>query len=402
MITRRKLIKQTFLGLGGLCFPNIVKARTTKPFLIGDINSYIPDFMPYIRPYRYGMALAQAEINEKGGILGRPIEIISQNDQGDAGEAEHIAKFLVEGKKVDILSGTSLSHVALAVSNYAHENKVPFLATMALTQDLALKHGSPYCYQLRPNTYMLCQMLAREAAKLPVDRWVCIVPDYSYGYDCLITFKNLLETVRPDIEWVDDIWIDLSNVDGQAVIDRMKSLNYGAVFNATYGKDLKNIIETEGAMEAFQNKSVVSLMTGQPEMLAEYNSRVIEDWIVTGYPRDDIQTKDHLTFVETYQSRFNELPVTSSLYAYSAIKAIAKAYEKQPDQPLHKSLVNTYFSTPHGIAHFREADHQSSLGSFIGRIRYEGGKNTMSDWYYANGEDFWPSLPLVSQTRTPF
>src|SRR5438477_6158998 len=89
---------------------------------IGDINSF-KAMSANMVPYRKGVDLAVEEINAAGGLLGRKIEIISRDDGANPGDAVRAADELVLGEKVDILTGTILSHIGLAIANYANQHK---------------------------------------------------------------------------------------------------------------------------------------------------------------------------------------------------------------------------------------------------------------------------------------
>ena len=79
------------------------------------------------------------------------------------------------------MAGTFLSNIGLAVSDFAKQKKVLFLAAEPLTDALTWEKGNRYTFRLRPSNYMQAAMLAEEAAKLPAKRWATIAPNYEYG-----------------------------------------------------------------------------------------------------------------------------------------------------------------------------------------------------------------------------
>jgi branched-chain amino acid transport system substrate-binding protein len=76
MLTRRTVLATT----PALAIPALVRGQAA-PIRIGEINSYsaIPSFT---LPYRNGWQLAIEEINARGGVLGRKLEVISRDDAG--------------------------------------------------------------------------------------------------------------------------------------------------------------------------------------------------------------------------------------------------------------------------------------------------------------------------------
>ncbi|MDY3331812.1 MAG: ABC transporter substrate-binding protein, partial [Pelistega sp.] len=99
---------------------------------VGEINSYktIPAFL---EPYKKGIELAVEEVNAKGGIHGKRLEVILRDDGGTQSHAIREAQTLIQRDKVDLLAGSFLSHIALAIADFAEKKKVFFLAGEPLT-----------------------------------------------------------------------------------------------------------------------------------------------------------------------------------------------------------------------------------------------------------------------------
>src|SRR4051812_44006506 len=100
----------------------VAVAQAQAVIKIGDLNSYRA-MAANMGPYRKGMELAVEEINASGGVLGRRLEIVSRDDGANPGDAVRQADELRLKERVDLLTGTILSHVGLAVADYARQNK---------------------------------------------------------------------------------------------------------------------------------------------------------------------------------------------------------------------------------------------------------------------------------------
>ena len=99
---------------------------------IGEINSY--KAMPaFLEPYKKGMELAVEQINAGGGIAGKKLELVTRDDNGNPGDAVRAAEELYAREKIDVLTGSFLSHVGLALTDYAQQKKRFFLASETLT-----------------------------------------------------------------------------------------------------------------------------------------------------------------------------------------------------------------------------------------------------------------------------
>ena len=71
-------------------------ARAQAPIKIGEINSYSGIGAPFTGPYRVGVEMAVEEINARGGVLGRKLEVVFRDDKGQPAEAVKHAQELVE------------------------------------------------------------------------------------------------------------------------------------------------------------------------------------------------------------------------------------------------------------------------------------------------------------------
>src|SRR5271170_5552407 len=90
----------------------------------------------YGEPILKGAEMAVAEINAKGGVLGRQLELLPRDSKANADEAVRLARELIIKDNVDFLVGTLTSAEAPAVSTVAKENKIVFIAPTAKTTRL--------------------------------------------------------------------------------------------------------------------------------------------------------------------------------------------------------------------------------------------------------------------------
>lgn len=368
---------------------------------IGEINSYsaIPAFT---EPYRRGWQLAVEEINAAGGIRGEPVVVIDRDDAGKPANAVRLAEELVRGEGVAMLMGGFFSHVGLAISDFAKRNRVLFLATEPLADALVWHQGHRYTFRLRPSTWMQASMLAHAAAKLEAKRWATVAPDYAYGKEAVAAFREVLGRLRPDVEWVGEQWPPLFRIDAPAVVRALAALDPEAVYNVTFGSDLAEFVREGRLRGLFEGRAVVSLLTGEPEYLEPLGAQAPEGWIVTGYPWDAVDTPEHRAFREAYEKRWGEHPYMGSLVGYTAMKAVAALFERAPardTETLVDTLEGLEFDSPVGRIRFREIDHQSTMGTWVGRTAVVDGRPVMVDWHYEDGADHLPPDEVVRRLR---
>jgi branched-chain amino acid transport system substrate-binding protein len=373
-------------------------AQTIK---IGEVNSYTAQ-PAFTVPYRQGWQLAVDEINAAGGVLGRKLEVISRDDGGTPATAVTAATELVNNEKVAVIAGTFLSNIGLAVSDYAKQNKVLFVAAEPLSDAVTWAQGHRYTFRLRPSTYMQAAMLVDEAAKLPAKRWATISPNYEYGQSAVKWFKELLSAKRPDVTWVAEQWPALGKLEAGPTIQAIEQAKPDAIFNVTFAGDLTRFVREGNTRELFKGRAVVSVLTGEPEYLDPLKEETPAGWIVTGYPQEQISTPAHKAFRDAYQKRFNDYPRLGSVVGYSTIHSIAAAIKKAGSTETEK-MVDAFkgllVESPFGPFVYRAVDHQATMGAYVGKLKLDAGKGSMVDWYYADGAKYLPNEEATRKLR---
>src|SRR5256886_12810895 len=110
------------LGLAVLFSGMAHSAMAQSEIKIGEINSY--SLLPaFTEPYRKGWQLAVEEVNAAGGINGKKLVVISKDDGGKPADAQTAANELVSSENVAMLTGTFLSNIGLAVSDFANRSE---------------------------------------------------------------------------------------------------------------------------------------------------------------------------------------------------------------------------------------------------------------------------------------
>ncbi|QDF99029.1 ABC transporter substrate-binding protein [Azoarcus sp. DD4] len=368
---------------------------------IGEINSYKAQPV-FLDAYKRGMTLALDEINAAGGVNGKKLEVITRDDNANPGDAVRLAEELLSREGVDLIAGSFLSHVGLALADYAQQRKVFYLGTEPLTDKMVWENGNRYTYRMRTSTYMQTAMLAAEAAKLKKKRWALIYPNYEYGQSSIATFKKLLKQAQPDVEFVIEQAPPLGKVDAGSVVQAVADAKPDAVFNTLFGPDLAKFVREGNTRGLFKNIQVISMLTGEPEYLDPLRGEAPDGWIVSGYPQDSLETQEHKAFRSAYVAKFNDYPRLGAVVGYSAIKSLAAGIKKAGGTDTEKLIAafkGLKVDTPFGEIVYRPQDNQSTMGAYIGKLKNTGDKGIMVDYRYVDGATVQPSDEDVKKMR---
>ncbi|MBB5215926.1 ABC transporter substrate-binding protein [Parapusillimonas granuli] len=388
-----------------LCTPFAPSNAVAKSSVIkiGEVNSYKAQ-PAFLEPYRKGMELAVQEINDAGGVSGKKLELIIRDDNGNPGDAVRVAEELLSRERVDILAGSFLSNISLALSDFAKQKKVFLLVGEPMTDRLTWNGGNEYTFRIRPGTYTQTAMLIPEAVKLNKKRWAIVYPNYEYGQAATAAFKQLLKEAQPDVEFVVEQAPPLGKVDAGSLVQAMTDAKPDAIFNALFGADLLKFVREGNTRGLFDGREVVSLLTGEPEYLDPLKEETPDGWIVTGYPWNGVDIPQHESFLKAYQARFKDYPRLGSVVGYSMMHAIAAGVAKAgttETDALIQAFKHLSLDTPFGPITFRSQDNQSTMGTYVGRTKKKDGKGVLVDFMYIDGTDpaFHPSGDEIARAR---
>ena len=368
---------------------------------IGEISSY--SALPGLtEPYRKGWQMAVDEINLAGGIDGRLLTVVSLDDAGKPARAAAAADLLVSRDHVALLAGGTLSEVGLALGGVAKRRKVLYLAGQPSSDDLVWSAGNRYTFRLRASAAMQAAMLAEAAAKLPARRWATVAPDDEDGRSTVATFRKLLSERRPEVTWVAEQWPAPGRIDVGAVARSLAGAKPEAILEAETGADLVKLVREGTALGLFADRAVVSLHGGEPEDLDAFKDEAPEGWIVAGYPSAGLRTRENDAFVRAYQARYNEMPKMGSVVGYTLIRTAAAILRRAGATGADRLIAaaeGLAFDSPFGPAQLRAIDHQSTLGTFVGRTALRNNRGIMTEFAYRDGARYLPADDAVRSMR---
>lgn len=164
-------------------FVRYAQAQSSEPIRIGFQAHRTGIGAAYGRWYERTTAAAAKAINDAGGINGRPLEIITEDDGTDpARGAEVVAKFAKQ-HKVDVIYGTLFSHVVVGSAPTAGELKIPYYV-VSEGYHVASGKMNRYCLQpgitdVRAQVTSVAPWIAGNLGK----KVTMIYPDYAFGHD---------------------------------------------------------------------------------------------------------------------------------------------------------------------------------------------------------------------------
>jgi branched-chain amino acid transport system substrate-binding protein len=372
------MLRGHLLALAGAVTLASLPASAAEPIKIGFPIPLSGPTAVYGEPVLRGAELAVSEINAKGGVLGRKLELLSRDSKANADEAVRVARELIIKNGVDFLAGTLTSAEAPAVSTVAKENKIVFIAPTSKSTILTdEKHLHPYIFRVASNT----DVEGLAGATL-MSRWkdvktvATIAPDYAYGRDSIAAFIASLKKVRPDIQIVDQEWPKLGEADFTPFITAQMGKKPDAVYCSLFAGDFVTFSKEatpRGYFKAINNRMIDGAEVGTTDeaqaLGADYPYGIVSDAYDPVIWTEN-EPAAHKKFIEDLKA-FTKAKYASgwSIVGYQAIVALADGIKKAGDvksDDVAKALLGMTFDTPVGKRTFSAKSHETFAPEYWG------------------------------------
>ncbi|HUA55982.1 MAG TPA: ABC transporter substrate-binding protein [Candidatus Sulfotelmatobacter sp.] len=229
-VGRRRII-QAGAALGAaqvIGMPFIIKARGETPVKIGFIDPITGSLSALAVSEVEGAKWTVEQINKKGGILGRPVELLVEDSANDTGTGVQKAHKLIERDKVDVIMGDVNSGIAYAIMGVTSEAKVFHIVPGGHTDPITGK-------DCKWNTFRTCNTTAMDAAAVTGElvkrfgkKWFFITPDYAYGQTLQANFVKNLTALGGT--WEGDM-LPIANSDFSATLIKAKAFKPNVLLN---------------------------------------------------------------------------------------------------------------------------------------------------------------------------
>src|ERR1700760_4811786 len=192
-INRRTILKSgAAIAAAQFSSPYIVKALGETPVKLGMVNPLTGVLSALAQSEIDGARYAEAEMNKKGGILGRQVELLVEDSANDVGTGVQKTRKLIDRDKVDVIFGDVNSGIAYAMSQVTSELKVFHIVPGGHTDPIT---GT----DCKWNVFRICNTTSMDAAAVTGElvrrfgkKFFFITPDYAYGHTLQENFiKNL-------------------------------------------------------------------------------------------------------------------------------------------------------------------------------------------------------------------
>jgi branched-chain amino acid transport system substrate-binding protein len=373
----RRIARRTVLRAGAaagvlqIASPFILTARGETPVKIGMVNPLTGVLSALAQSEVDGAKYAEAEINKKGGILGRQVQLLIEDSANDVGTGVQKTRKLIDRDQVDVILGDVNSGIAAAMGQVTNEKKVFHIVPGGHTDTITGTDCHWNVFRVCNNTTMDTGAITPELVKRFGKKWFFVTPDYAYGHSLQDGFIKALKKLGGSY---DGDYLPINNQDFSATLIKAKAYKPDVLLNNMGGLTqincMKQIIQfglqkdmaLGGAL--FEFETVKAL---QPDAQA--------GWWDMEWWWDQPKVPEVVKFVADYRAATKKTPSARDWFGYVSMHSVRVAAEKAKSLEGPKlSMAMEDMELPPDVALqpgkviYRKGDHELMPAIFVGQV----------------------------------
>jgi branched-chain amino acid transport system substrate-binding protein len=378
LFDRRTVLKgAAAAGALQVASPFIIAARGETPIRIGMVDPFTGVYAAVAQNELIGAKLAVEQINAKGGVLGRPIELLVEDSANDVGTGVQKTRKLIERDQVSFIVGDVNSGIAQAIAQVTAEKKVLHVVSGGHTDSITGK-------DCKWNVYRVCNTTRMEANSVTDllfskygKKWHFITPDYAFGhtlYDaCAANLKKLGGTITGNE------LTPLGTSDFSAYLIKARAANPDVLLLLPQGSDMVNCLKQ--IVQFGINKQIH--VAGTQQELESLESLPPEArigiWMFEWYWKQP-DTPHLAEFVADVRKRTNgKVPTARTWFGFTSVHSYALVANREKTlHALKLAQALGDFELPPEIklqpnkVYYRKGDHQLMTSAFVGEAQSKG------------------------------
>jgi branched-chain amino acid transport system substrate-binding protein len=279
---------------------------------------------------KFAMELAVKDINDAGGVLGKPVELVFADTEGLPERGAAIAERMITENKVVAITGEYHSSVGLAELEVCHEYGIPCLFSETWSDKITTS-GYPEVFRIAPASSMTSRAVVDWLAKVGVKRVQLIAETTDFGTGMAETQKALLEGMG--VEVLDTIFIEMGTEDFTAILTRIQAIDPPpdvVSAEAVTGETSYNLEQQMAELGVAPTETTMGIgnqVAVQPEFWESVPNGNYFVFTHVGLP-PTLFNETTNKVAEAYRAEFDTEPPSYVLEAYDSLWILADAIER--------------------------------------------------------------------------
>lgn len=338
--SRRRLLKASALtlatgGLGAAPFFGPWKinhawaqAAAKKPLVIGLTMDASGQYAASGGDERLGAMMAIKEFNDKGGVLGRPIEAIHMDTETTPATGSRVAERMITRNEASFLIGAVHSGVANAISQVAQKYGTVYLNTNSSSPTEAGKDCHRVKFVWDGNGTNFSHAIVKNAMKVNGKQWLLMTNDYVWGHNTAKSTRAVIEANGGKV--VDELLVPQNTRDFAAYLLKVQQIKPDVVATAIGGDDIKALRQQVVQLKMNNKPAWINNQQDWPDVYGLGPEQIFGVFGTTWYYRLDLPGVKE--FVAAYQKQFPgvaiRVPGNVFYNGYMATRELLRATER--------------------------------------------------------------------------
>src|SRR6266403_1067286 len=382
-VDRRTVLKSgAAIAAAQFSSPFIINARGETPIKIGLVDPLTGVYAAIAQNEVVGAKFAVEEINKKGGILGRPIELLVEDSANDVGTGVQKTRKLIERDQVSFIIGDVNSGIAIAMAQVTSEKKVLHIVSGGHTDPITGANCSWNVFRVCNSTTMDANAIADVLMEKFGKKWYFLTPDYAYGHSVQAALVKKLEAKGG--KW-EGALAPIGTPDYSSYLIKAKSYGPDVLINVMGAGDQVNSIKQYVQFGLAKQMPMGGTLFELESVLALPDDARAGWWTYEWYWNQP-KVPQVAKFVADIKKRTNQIATARHWFGYVSIYSIALAANQAKSiesVAVAHALENMKLPPEVGLiqntAYFRKGDHQLMSDVFVGQAH--GAKGNPDDLF---------------------
>ncbi len=331
------------------------------PIKIGVVTPLTGTYAGIGQQVKWGIDMAIKEINDKGGILGRKVEAIYEDEEANPNVAVQKAEKLFQVSKVDFLTGTVNSGSTLAVGQVAERNARLAATTVSFSDAITGDKCSPNMFRVNAKAGMQSAALAEWMVKEKPNASVYYLgPDYEMGRSTVAAFKAAAEA--KGAKSVGEVYAPLDNKDYSPFFGQMRAAKAQVLYTSVAGNDTVRFLSQLSEFGLAKQMQIVGAAGTVTAQNMTAIGKAAEGYVTGAAYSGEIDTPANKKFVADFKAAWKMDPDLYGVDSYGVMyfykAAVEKAGTTDTDK-LRTAMRGLEWQTPQGKKTMRAGDHQA-------------------------------------------
>ena len=367
----RRTVLQSGAALAALQFssPYIIQARGETPVRIGMVDPLTGVYAALALNEVVGAKFAAEEINKKGGILGRQVQLLVEDSANDVGTGVQKTRKLIDRDNVDAILGDVNSGIAYAMSQVTNEKKIFHIVPGGDTDPITGTNCKWNVFRVCNNTTMDASAVTPELVKKFGKKWFFITPDYAYGHALQDAFIKALTKAGGTYE---GDMLPINNTDFSATLIKAKAYKPNVLLNNMGGLTQINCMK-QFTQFGMQKDMALGGALFELESIKACPPDAQAGWWAMEWWWNQPDVPEVVKFVSDYRAATKKTPSARDWFGYVSMHTVRLAAEKAKSlegPKLAKAL--EHLERPPDVAlqpgkvRYRAGDHELMPNIFVG------------------------------------